>query len=98
MAGEVTTDEMAPGEVARRLEDLTRETRDLASRMLLREVYDARQEVIVARIGQVERSQMDAVAERAATRRLVIGGVITFFASTAVQVITVVITLLASKG
>ena len=94
MAEAVTTDEMSSGEVARRLEEVARETRDLAGRMLLREVYEARQEVVTTRLGQVEKAQAAAEADRVATRRLVVGGVIAFLGSTAVQIVTIVITLM----
>ncbi len=88
---------MTPGEIARRLEDVARETRDLASNMLLREVYNAHQLLIDSRIKSLEEARRTDLSEQAATRRLVLGGVIAFASSIVVQIIVIFVTI-ATRG
>lgn len=98
-----TVDEMAPGELARRFEDVVREMRSMADRMLLKEVYEAHRVAHEARMATIEQdrtaseqervaSRLAADQERAAMRRLVYGLAGSFFVSTAVQIITILAT------
>lgn len=88
---------MTPGEIARRLEDIARETRDLASNMLMREVYNAHQLLVDSRIKSLEDARRSDLHEQAATRRLVLGGVIAFASSVIVQIIVIFVTI-ATRG
>lgn len=72
---------MSPGEIARRLEDVVREVRGVADKMLLREVYDAQRAALDQRLTSLEN-------DRAANRRWVYTLAGTIVASVIVQIVT----------
>lgn len=78
-------DEMTTSEVARRLEDVVREVRELTGRMLMREVYDAHRESMQARIATLE-------SDKTKGRWMVYGLAGTFLVTTIAQIL---VTLLA---
>ena len=75
-----TNNEMSTGEIARRLEDMVREVRNLSDKMLLREVYEAQRQAFEARLSVIEN-------DRSATRRQIYSLAGTFVVATLIQVL-----------
>lgn len=90
--------DMTTGEVSRRLEEVVRSFTSIAEKMLLREVYEARDALNNARLKALEEEQERTRAEAAANRRLLLGGVIAFASSICVQIVIFIVTLATKVG
>jgi hypothetical protein len=84
-------DEVTNGELSRRIVELASDIRDFTQKAIMREVYEAHRLLLDARIQRLEEQRKEDLADRAAMRKLLIGGVIAFVTGIATQIITLVI-------